>query len=112
MTFTFGRPVTGLAFTLVDIDSATASWYDMVELSGVRTGVAPLGSSVIGLGINGDPWRHSSANTNVATTANGGNLSVTYPGSLTSFTLDYYSSIAGTTQVLLISDFTFTALGC
>lgn len=119
VTFTFSRAVTGVAFTITDIDSTlntavtpNTGWIDQVELTGTRTGTVPAGSTVIGSGTSTTPWRLSADSTNIATDQGGGNLNVAYSGSLTSFTLTYWSSRAGANQRIYLSDFTFTAFGC
>lgn len=43
---------------------------------------------------------------------NRGNLAVTYPGPVSSFRLDYWSSAGNGQQAVFLSDFTFDALGC
>ncbi len=111
VVFTFDRTISALAFTFVDVDSATNGWLDNVELSGTRTG-SYNAANLTGSGTQAAPWRPVGTNTPYATTANSGNVSVSYSGSLTSITIDYYSTVAGSTQGLYLSDFTFTAKGC
>lgn len=118
ITITFGRAVTGLSFTITDVDSSNSAaanqtrngWWDQVELSGTRDVVQP--ATITGLGTLAAPWKHTSANTNEATTGTGGNVKVTYPGAVSSITLVYWSDSAGGNQAIALSDFTFTAKGC
>ena len=69
----------------------------------------------MGSGTQAAPWKYATDNTNVATTANGGNVTVTSPGAVTTITLTYWSDTSGSTtsnQAIAIGDFTFNALGC
>ena len=63
VTITFSRPVTGLAFTITDIDSSGGNWWDRIELSGART--ATPASEVDGTGVFSDPWRFDDDDTDV-----------------------------------------------
>ncbi len=107
VTIIFSRPVTGLAFTITDIDSSDDAWYDRIELSGVRT--ATPASHVDGTGVLNDPWRYDDDDTNVGNTSNRGNVGISYPGQVSSITLEYWSTVRGGNQRIFLSDFTFTA---
>lgn len=117
LTIGFDRDVTGLSFTITDIDSLGSSWYDQVEASGTRTfTVTPRnlgGTYVIGDGTNGNPWRYRDDNTQLANSGTSrGNVTLTYSGTVRSITLDYWSSVASSNQKVWISDLTFSARGC
>ena len=111
LTINFGRAVTGLSFTISDIDSSNGEgnndWYDRVELSGTRNyASAP---HVLGQGTQASPWLYDDNDTNVNITAGGGNVTVTYPGAVTSITLTYWSTARGSNQRIFLGDFTFGA---
>lgn len=118
ITITFGRPVTGLSFTMTDVDSSNSAannqprngWWDQVELSGVRTAV--LASGLTGSGTQAAPWKMNNANVNAATDVATGNVKVTYAGEVSSIELVYWSDSSGGNQAIALSDFTFTAKGC
>ncbi len=129
----FDRDVTGLSFSLTDIDSSRTNvgttrnpiydgWYDRVELSGSPT-ASTVNSSVIGAGTNttesssaSGPWRHVDDDINVPNAgSSGGNVTVTYPGTIAAnaaITLVYWSAIGGGNQRIFLSDLTFNAKGC
>jgi hypothetical protein len=107
VTITFSRPVTGLAFTITDIDSSGGNWWDRIELSGVRT--ATPASEVDGTGVFNDPWRFDDDDTNVGNTSSRGNVGVSYAAPVSTITLDYWSTVGGGNQRIFLSDFTFTA---
>ena len=130
----FDRAVTGLSFSITDIDSQRGNnlgtkkdpvyegWYDRVELSGTRT-ASTAGGSVIGAGTNTNentsasgPWRHSDTDTNVPNTGSSdGNVTVTYAGTIaanTPITLTYWSTLSAGNQRIFLSDMTFSAKGC
>ena len=107
----FSRPVTGLSFTITDIDSKIGDYWDRVELSGMRNGArAP---SVVGAGTQLLPWQQLAGNTEVKDDEGGGNVAVTYGAPTQTFTLDYYSGLLlQKDQKLYLSDFTFTTVDC
>lgn len=129
----FSRAVTGLSFTITDIDSRRSNvggwwnpryegWYDRVELTGSRTATM-AGSSVIGAGTdtnensNGSgPWRHPDEDTNASNTGSSdGNVTVTYAGTIaanTPITLTYWTTLSEGNQRIFLSDMTFSAQGC
>lgn len=120
LTISFDRDVTGLSFSITDLDSAASNWYDQVEASGTRTfAVTPRpanqggGTYVLGDGTLGNAWRYRDATTQLPNSGNDrGNVKVTYSGTVRSITLDYWSSVANGNQKVWISDLTFTARGC
>ena len=127
VSISFSRAVTGLSFTITDIDSAAGNWWDRVELSGVRTGTPVArtrnrGNYVLGDGTNttetatSGPWRFYDDDTNVANSGNDiGNIAVNYPGTIaanTPIVLTYWTTVGGGNQRIFLSDFTFTAKGC
>ena len=118
IAISFTRPVTGLTFTITDVDSSNSAangqtrngWWDQVELSGVRN--ATLASGLTGSGTQAAPWKMVSNNTNAGTNDPAGNVTVTYPGEVSSITLTYWSDTAGGNQAIALSDFVFSAKGC
>ena len=127
----FNRPVTGLSFTISDIDANNAfgggqsnDFYDRVELTGTRTFTTTSRGGgnfyVIGTGVAGTennafegPWRMY--NNSTIASDNGddaGNVDVTYPGSVQDITLTYWNARGAGNQAIFLGAFTFTALGC
>ncbi len=124
LTIRFGRAVTGLKFTMSDIDSLNDVFYDRVELDGTRTAVL---TGVIGRGLNEThngnngsnasrgPWRSSDSSNNAAITSGARNAEITYAGTIPAgspITLTYWSSRAGSEQFMFLGDFTFKAKNC
>lgn len=113
-TFTFDRPVTNLTFTVTDVDSATGDFWDMLELSSVAPfTVGSKGSKVTGSGSETAPYAATGGNTDVNdTTGSAGNVTVTFPGPLSSFTITYWNNVENftqdTTQAVWVSDMTFS----
>ncbi|MCW2737137.1 hypothetical protein [Nocardioides sp.] len=127
----FDRAVTGLKFTITDIDSnnvagnnRSADFWDRVELSGTRTFTATSRDVdnvyVIGAGVSGaesstteGPWRMY--DNGVVATDNGdasGNIEVTYVGDVQDITLTYWNARGNGNQAVFLSTFTFKASGC
>ncbi len=127
----FDRPVTGLQFTITDIDAnnaaggnQSADFWDRVELTGNRTFTATSRGGgnvyVIGTGVAGSennanegPWRMY--NNSTVASDNGdddGNIAVTYAGAVQDITLTYWNARGTGNQAIFLSGFTFDALGC
>jgi len=127
----FDRAVTGLRFTITDIDAHNASgssqssdFYDRVELTGNRTFTATgrgggnvyvIGAGVAGAETNASqgPWRMY--NNSTLASDNGddaGNVAVTYAQAVQDITLTYWNARGTGNQAVFLSDFTFDALGC
>ncbi len=111
VTIEFSRAVTGLSFTMVDIDSdnraGSNDFWDQVELSGTRNAVTA--THVTGAGTLASPWHYDDNDTSLGDTSTQGIVTVTYPGAVSTITLDYWSSARGGNQWILLSDFTFKA---
>ncbi|MBM6404994.1 hypothetical protein JQN72_12150 [Phycicoccus sp. CSK15P-2] len=113
VTFSFSRPVTGLSFTMTDIDAVQGDFVDMVELSGAFT-YSYNSTWLQGSGTQGDPlrpryWGDRSATENL------GNATITYPGTISSFTIVYWNnapsfSNADRNQIVTFTDFSFQVI--
>ncbi|SEB66972.1 hypothetical protein SAMN04489844_0806 [Nocardioides exalbidus] len=117
--FTFSRPVTNLRFTITDIDSATGDFRDALTLTSgytasypatiTKTTAAGVGEYFIATGEN-TPTDNS--------TGNAGNLTITYPGTISSFTIQYSNSASSFNntldqdQTIYVSDLTFNYKPC
>ncbi|HSF34939.1 MAG TPA: hypothetical protein VLA70_02440 [Nocardioides sp.] len=119
VTFSFSREVTGLSFTIKDIDSDKDGWWDRVELSGSRQATPRLrngkdkGPYVVGSGVQGDPWHYYDGDTvldNAGDTR--GQVDVRYTEPVSVIALTYWSSVGGSNQRIWLSDFSFTASSC
>ncbi|MBM6398977.1 hypothetical protein [Phycicoccus sonneratiae] len=116
VTFVFSEPVVGLTFTLTDIDALDGDFIDMVELSGAFT-VTHVTNRTTGAGTTASPLRNT-ANGDVANTSNLGNVRITYPGAITSFTLTYWNNAtffstqngADRNQIVSIGPMTFNVI--
>lgn len=117
-TFSFtanGRPVAvkSLTFTITDIDSQGGDFWDAVELSGAFT-VTSRGATVIGSATEAAPAKQSGRSNPLANSSSSGNITVTYAGPITGFTLTYWNAQTGfsgvdRSQGIYVSDMTFTS---
>ena len=117
VTFTFSRDVTGLSFTIADVDSNQNGWWDRVELSGPRTfTVEPRNkrnNHILGTGVEGDPWHYHDADTVLANSGDvRGQVAVRYTAPVSSISLTYWSSVGGSNQRIWLRGFSFTASSC
>jgi hypothetical protein len=124
VTFTFSRPVSGLAFKITDIDSQSRGWYDRVALSGSRNfavnqhtenwwGWTVRRDNILGTGTLDNPWYLWDSNTVVGNTGDDrGDVRVAYNEPVTTIALDYWTSVAGSNQRIWLSDFSFTSSSC
>ena len=110
LTINFDRQVSGLSFNITDIDSQTRGWWDQVSLSGTRTGQRATG--IRGAGTDNDPWRQRQGNSAVGATSAAGNVRVTYTAPVSSIVLKFWTSVTGGTQLINLTDFSFTASSC
>lgn len=117
-TFGFSKPVTGLSFTLTDIDSATGDFWDSVWLTPGFTASAKA-SGLRGVGTAADPFKQSNGNTSVNNSSGGaGNITITYPATISSFTLNYSNAATGfdsdldPDQVVTIANLSFNFQPC
>ncbi|QIM21215.1 hypothetical protein G7075_08865 [Phycicoccus sp. HDW14] len=113
ITFTFSEPVVGLTFTMTDIDALTGDFVDMVELSGTFT-YAHATTRTTGAGTVASPFRNTQ-NGDVANTSNNGNVTITYPGAITSFQLTYWNAVTSYSgvdrnQIVTIADMAFSVI--
>jgi hypothetical protein len=97
VTVTFDTAVTGLTFSLGDIDQSN-DFTDAVALSavgGTLSGTKVDSTYLIGSGTTGSPWTPTLANGTVSgalsDASNRGNVTVTSTGSITSFTIIYWN---------------------
>ena len=92
--FTFTRAVTNLSFTLTDIDSASGDFLDAVQLTPGFTW-SSRATGLTGVGTPGDPFKQKTSDVNADNSSSGaGNVTITYPGPLTTFTLSYGNQAA------------------
>lgn len=116
VSISFDRAVTGLSFTIADIDRQTNDWNDRVELTGSRTYAGPnlSGDGTNGPGGSNNAWRPDD-NGNAGNGSSYGNLTVTYSGTIAAnapIVLTFWNSAGNGNQRIFLSDFTFTASGC
>ena len=117
--YTFSKPVSRLTFTLTDIDSATGDFIDSVVLTPGFTFSIPSTSLVQGRGTTAEPFRPSSANAPADNTNSAaGNVTITYPGPISTFTIDYrnaatsFATNVDQDQVVTIANFAFDYQPC
>lgn len=116
--FTFTKAVSNLTFTLTDIDSATGDFWDSVWLTPGFT-VSGKASGLQGAGTSASPFKQTSGNTPVDNTNGGaGNVTITYPGPINGFTINYSNAATSFAtgidqdQVVTITNFGFDFQPC
>ena len=117
VTFNFSRQVSGLTFSIKDVDSSQGGWWDRVELTGARTFVvAPRGrrnTHILGSGVQGAPWYHYDSDTVLPNSGDSrGTVTVTYTEPVSSISLVYWTSVGGSNQRIWLSNLSFTASSC
>lgn len=115
ITFTFSEPVTGLSFTVTDIDSNQGDFNDRIELSGAFTYAIANTTRLGGAGTQASPFAPTSTNFPVADTQNAGNVTITYPGTITTFTITYWNAVTSYSGVdrdqgVYLTDFSFSVV--
>jgi hypothetical protein len=112
VTIQFDKTVTNVSLTLLDVDSATNSFYDQVAVTPAGF-TAVKGSQVIGTGTAADPFNGSTTNTAVAGTSTNGNVQLTWAAGLTQITFTYSQGGTATGSPFIgISNMAFQAQDC
>lgn len=116
--FTFTRPVTGLTFTLTDIDSATGDFWDSVWLTPGFTW-SGRAAGLQGVGTSANPFKQVGGNSAVDNAAgNGGNVTISYAGPISGFTINYsnaqtsFAANIDQDQVVTIANISFSYQPC
>lgn len=111
ISISFDRQVSGLAFTITDVDAQFGDWVDQVELSGSRTGTGP---ALQGNGTPDSPWMATTYG-NAGNSSGSRNIAVTYTAAIPAGSpvlLKFWNRSGNGNQRIFLSDFTFDALGC
>lgn len=126
ITFDFGRPVTGLSFTITDIDGYrtntrnTGQYRDALYVSQPPTSVT-LGSRVQGAGTQASPWTSNQVPSTSSALDNAtdgrGNVTLTYAGPVQALSVTFYNTetraLTGSgSQAIYFTNFSFTANSC
>jgi hypothetical protein len=117
LTISFPRAVTGLSFWIVDIDTTTTGYWDRVRFTNATPTVSNRAANINGDGVGTLPFRYGTAlsDSNVDENSANARVKVTFPGSITSLVMEYWSSAYTSSysiQRVYLSDFSFTARGC
>lgn len=116
VTFTFSKPVTGLSFTIVDIDSAYSDFRDQVTVSGGVVVSTPTNSVYVEA--KGGTATSIGMNTRIDDASDAGNVKFTVSGTVTSITITYYNTTSASDpwidgdQGVYISPLAFTYNPC
>ncbi len=115
VTFTFSEPVVGLSFKITDIDSNRGDFDDRIELSGSFGYAIANTYRLAGAGSAASPFAPTSSNRPVGTDSSDGNVTITYPGPITTFTMTYWNAVTSYSgvdrdQVVTFTDFIFDVL--
>lgn len=119
ITFTFSQSVYNVSFSICDIDTLGGNWSDRVIIVSPTnyTYSMPAGSGVIGDGTatgtttTTGPFRNSNNNNNYPNSSNAGNVTVTFPGPLTTFSMKFQCSTiqGGGNQLIKVTPIAFCA---
>lgn len=115
VTFTFSKPVTGLSFTIADIDSAARDFRDQVTVSGV---VVSTPTDSLYVQSSGGTATSISTNSRIDDASDAGNVKFTVSGTVTSITITYYNTTSASDpwidgdQGVYISPLAFTYNPC
>jgi hypothetical protein len=122
--FTFSQTVYNVSFTICDIDNLNGNWSDRItivsptnftaEIPTVFVGGGPTGN-VIGAGTASGttdttgPFRNNRGSNNYNNNQNNGNITLTFPGPLTSIQLQFWCgpTDGGSNQLIKISPMAF-----
>lgn len=108
VTLTFSRPVSNLTFTIADIDSAGAGYYDIVYFSTAPTTVRN-GTAVKGSGTKASPLQAINPNQQVNSDTVANRSAVTFAGSLTTLSITFASATGTTAQQIFLAKMSFTS---
>jgi hypothetical protein len=89
LTLTFSKPVKNATLSMTDIDKLTQQWIDNVVVSPSGFSVATKGPDVSGSGTTADPF---TANVEAEIHTNAGDLTLVWPGTVTSVTVTYIAA--------------------
>lgn len=114
ISIAFNREVTGLQFTITDIDAQEGDWIDQIAIDGARTGTRV--STVQGAGTTNTPWM-ATVYGNRANNTSGGNVSVAFTAPIPAnvpVVISFWNMTNGGNgnQRVFLSDFSFDAKGC
>jgi hypothetical protein len=120
ITFTFSEDVFNVSFTITDIDNFSSGgdgWSDRIVVLNPTnyTRSIPAGGTIIGAGTatgttsTTGPFRNSISNLNLPNSDNRGNVTVTFPGPLTQFQLQFrcVNPDDGTNQLINVTSISF-----
>lgn len=124
LSVVFDREVTGLSFTITDIDSGAGQFADRVAIEGAAYTATRFGD-VNGDGTAARAWSGSTTNVDHKTSGDG-NVKVTFTQPLTAFSLRFWNASSGSTtwygaqnvlanngaQAIFLSNLSFTASTC
>jgi len=111
ITFTFSQPVSNLSFLMTDIDSQTANFWDVTEISSAASYTATTNATVAG-GATG-PWAQTTSNNSLDPSVAGGNVQVTFTAPVTTFAIVYWNKQSNVTsgnglQGMFVADMSFS----
>jgi hypothetical protein len=115
ISLTFSQAVYNVSFVITDIDTSNGNWSDRITIvtPTVYSYSVPTGSTVIGAGTatgnttTTGPFRNTQ-NFNYLNPSNGGNVEVTFPGPVTTFTMRFScASQESSNQLINLSNISF-----
>lgn len=116
ISLTFSQAVYNVTFVITDIDNSSGNWSDRIIIVAPTTFTytIPTGSTVIGAGQSSGtttttgPFRNSQSNLNYNNSQNGGNVELTFPGPMTTFTMRFQcAGQQSSNQLINLSNISF-----
>jgi hypothetical protein len=108
VTLTFTKSVTNVQFSLLDVDSSTGNYEDLVQIVSPTAYTGTIHSNIKGNGTKATPYRAKNTNSPVDGTSDASNVDLAFAGPLTSITFIYaQDGTVGGDPFIGISDISF-----
>ncbi|HEX4473118.1 MAG TPA: hypothetical protein VH085_14195 [Nocardioides sp.] len=108
VTITFSKTVRNVQFSLLDVDSSTGEYEDLVQIVSPTTYTGAVHSNVTGAGTKAKPYRAKTTNSPVAGSSANSNVDLAFVGPLTSISFIYgQDGTVGGDPFIGISDISF-----
>jgi hypothetical protein len=89
VTLTFSKPVSNVQFSLLDVDSSTGNYEDLVQIVNPTSWTGTIHPNIKGNGTAATPYRAKNTNSPVAGSSPDSNVDLAFVGPLSSITFTY-----------------------
>jgi hypothetical protein len=108
VTITFSKTVRNVQFSLLDVDSSTGNYEDLVQIVSPTTYTGTVHSNVTGAGTKAKPYRAKNTNSPIDGSSANSNVDLSFVGPLTSISFIYgQDGTVGGDPFIGISDISF-----